>query len=78
MENNLRKQTTVYITDEIRKEIQLRGMTVSGAFLAGWDAIQNQIKYAARIEELEEDSRDMRKNLATYERMVQDLLKARP
>ena len=74
MENNVQKQTTVYITDTIRAEIKSRGMTVSGAFFAGWEAIQDRIKYAARIEELETEQREMRQNVANYQRMIQELL----
>lgn len=73
IDKKLGKQTTFFLPDEIRREIHARDMTINGAFLAGWKAIQNQVKYAARIEELEEDNRDMMKNIRSMQRMMTDL-----
>lgn len=69
---NLRKPTTVYVPEAIRNQIKAKGMTISGAFLAGWEAIQDRVKYAARIEELEADNRDMARNIRSMQRMLQD------
>lgn len=74
IENNVRlHQTTVYIPWDIRSEIRKRGMTVTGAFLAGWEAIQDRQKYAAKIVELETDVAEMRTNIRGYQRMLAEL-----
>jgi hypothetical protein len=69
---NVGRPTTVYIREEIRQEIKRRGMTVTGAFQAGWEAIQNQVKYAARVESMETELADMHRNIRAYQRMLQD------
>lgn len=68
------RATTVYVPDRIRREIKLRGMTVTGAFLTGWDAIEGQRKYAAQIEQLTTETVEMQRNIRGYQRMIQDLL----
>jgi len=72
MEEELRKPTTVYLSNVIRRGIKSKGMTVSGAFVAGWEAIGDRVKYAARIEELEADNRDMARNIRAMQRMIQE------
>lgn len=66
-------QTTVHIPKYIREEIKNRGMTVSGAFLAGWTAIQDRVKYSIRIEELEAENREMQQNIRTAQRQLAKL-----
>lgn len=74
IEENVRKQTTIYIPEGIRLQVKSKGMTVTGAFLAGWEAIQDRVRYAARIEELEADNRDMARNIRSMQRMLADRL----
>lgn len=73
MLSELKKPTTIYIHPDLRNQIKLAGMTVSGAMLAGWEAIADRKKYAARISELEEENRDMQRNIRSMQRMMADM-----
>lgn len=43
--------TTIQISPAIRQAIRDRGMTVKGAFLEGWKAIEERQRWAAQLAE---------------------------
>jgi len=72
IDEEVKEPTTVYLPKRIKQQVKAKGMTLTGAMLAGWEAIQDRVKYAARIEQLEEENRDMGRNIRSMQRMLQE------
>ena len=66
--------TSIDIPEEIYTEVRKRGMTLKGAFLMGWAALNERILLNERIRDLERELKEREQNIAKYQRALSKVM----